>query len=303
MLAQPLRLPEQLGIVRGGDWIFERKLDGLRCVACRHGDEIELWSRNRLSFLGRFPEVAERLRSLPVDQFVLDGEIVAFVGEQSSFAELQSPVAQGHAVYCPFDLLSLLGRDTTPLPLHDRSDLLGRILESAGPDLAAPERVTGDPEGLLQQACRSGWEGLVAKRLSSPYRSGRSPDWRKLKCTARQEFVIGGWSEPAGTRRGFGALLVGYYHDDGLRFAGKVGTGFDQRMLRTLGTRLEQVETVVSPFVDPPKGKGVHWARPELVAEIAFSEWTPGGRLRHPSFLGLRPDKSPTAVRLERPSP
>jgi ATP-dependent DNA ligase len=153
----------------------------------------------------------------------------------------------------------------------------------------------------MDEACRQGWEGLVAKKESSTYRAGRSSDWRKLKCQSRQEFVIGGWTDPSGARTGFGALIIGYFENGRLLCAGRVGTGFDERSLRTLFERLRAMETASSPFTDVEREKGAHWVRPELVAEVAFSEWTRDGRLRHPSFLGLREDKSPTEVVREPP--
>jgi bifunctional non-homologous end joining protein LigD len=263
-----------------------------------------MWSRNRLSWLGRFPEVAAALRSMPIDDFTFDGELVAFDGERSSFALLQAPTPAKQPIFCAFDLLDLLGRDTTGLPWTERSGLLARALTAAGPLVIGPQRVEGEPAALLADACRRGWEGLIAKRAASPYRPGRSPDWRKLKCTARQEFVIGGWTEPEGSRTGFGALLLGYYDDSGsLRFAGKVGTGFDERTLHSIRAELELLARPDPPFGDPVPLRRVHWADPTLVAEVDFSEWTRDGRLRHPSFVGLRTDKDPASVRAEPPGP
>jgi DNA ligase D-like protein (predicted ligase) len=302
MLAQSLDVPEQIGVVRGGDWVFERKLDGLRSIAVRRGQEVELWSRNRLSFLGRFPQVAAALAAVPVDDFTIDGEVVVFDGLRTSFGLLQNPRPDRPPVYCAFDLLHLLGRDTTGLPLTDRFDLLQQVLAVAPTGIITPERLQGDPDVLLREACSSGWEGLMAKRGSSTYKSGRSPDWRKLKCTLRQELVIGGWTDPSsGQRSGFGALLIGYYGNDGrLHYAGKVGTGFDDRTLRSIHGQLLRLALEASPFVEVPRMKGVHWVQPVLVADVEFSEWTRDGRLRHPSFVGLRQDKPAEQVRLER---
>jgi len=307
MLAQPLRPGEEMSRL-GDGWIFERKLDGLRCEVVRRGPSIEMWSRNHLSFLSRFPHIAQAVLALPVPDLTLDGELVAFAGERTSFQLLQAPSGpagpQRRTVFCAFDLLDLLGRDTTGLPWSDRSELMRQALEGASQDIILPERVTGDARALLEDACARGWEGLIAKRANSPYCSGRSSDWRKLKCTARQELVIGGWTLPAGSRTGFGALLVGHYDSSGaLRYAGKVGTGFDERDLRSIRSMLESLARPTSPFADPVLLKQAHWAEPELVAEIEFSEWTRDGRLRHPSFLGLRPDKSPADVRREQYRP
>jgi bifunctional non-homologous end joining protein LigD len=283
-------------------WQYERKFDGLRCLAVRNGRQVDLLSRNRLSFNARFPEVATALGQLPASSLVVDGEMVAFDGDQTSFSLLQSaPHPQG-LTYCVFDLLYLDGEDTTGLMLSERQALLASALELGHRPLSLVNPLAGDPAGLLKRACSSGWEGLVAKRIRSPYRSGRSPDWLKLKCTASQELVIGGWTEPTRSRVGLGALLVGYYDDDHrLRYAGKVGTGFTNQLLRQLHEQLRARELPESPFFDPVKEKGVHFARPELVGEVAFTEWTEEGRLRHPSFQGLRPDKAAPEVRREAP--
>jgi bifunctional non-homologous end joining protein LigD len=284
-------------------WQYERKLDGLRCIAVRNGASVDLWSRNRLSFNARFPSVIAALSSLPAEEFVLDGEVVAFDARgETSFGLLQG--GQGATpTYCVFDVLDLLGQDTTPLPLAERQSLLGKLVADAAPAIRRVEPLEGHPADLLQRACAEGWEGLVAKRVGSGYRAGRSPDWQKLKCTASQELVIGGWTEPAGSRIGFGALLVGYYGDGGaLRYAGKVGTGFSDTLLRDLHRELLRLEVDVSPFSEVVKERGVHWARPELVAAVAFTEWTGDGRLRHPAFQGLRPDKGAREVHREVPS-
>ncbi len=293
MLAQSLRFPQEAGPLRSGEWVYERKLDGLRCIAVREGSRVELWSRNHLSFNRRFPGLVASVAALPVSSFVLDGEIVAFEEDRTSFQMLQSG-AGGEPVLVAFDLLYLLGRSTVGLPLADRADLLRQTLSTTagGPTrVRLSERLAGSPDDLMADACGRGWEGLMAKRADSVYRSGRSSDWRKLKCTARQELVIGGWTEPGGARTGFGALLMGFYDGDRFVYAGKVGTGFDERTLRSLHARLRSLGAPSPPFDQPPRERGVHWVRPELVAEIAFSEWTRDGRLRHPSFLGLRDDK------------
>jgi DNA ligase D-like protein (predicted ligase) len=302
MLAQPTRLPEQITVFRSGDWLYERKLDGLRCIAVRNSNVVELWSRNRLSFNARFTHVVLALRQLPVDRFVIDGEIAAFDGDRTSFSLLQNPGSETVPVYSVFDLLNLLGEDVRHLALTERTGLLAKALSGAGDPIRTTERVRGEPSELLAQACARGWEGLVAKRADGPYRMGRSPDWRKLKCSASQELVVGGWTDPSGARTGFGALLVGYYESDGrLRYAGRVGTGFDERLLRQMHRDLLARESRESPFSDPVPAKGVHWARPELVAQVDFTEWTRDGRLRHPRFAGLRPDKAATEVVREQP--
>lgn len=300
MLAQLVRPAEHERARRVGEWQYERKLDGLRCVAVRNGDAVELWSRNRLSFKDRFPALASALASLAVPSFALDGEIVAFVGERASFAGLQRGDPSARTVYCAFDLLHLLGRDTTGLELSERKALLAKVLEGAPEAVEMVTGSRGEPSLLLRRACAEGWEGLVAKRSDAPYRAGRSGDWQKLKCAASQELVIGGWTDPSGTRPGLGALLVGYYDAERLCYAGKVGTGFDHQQLRELHRELSQRELAESPFTSPPRVKGAHWARPELVGEVTFTEWTADGRLRHPSFRGLRADKDAREVRRER---
>jgi bifunctional non-homologous end joining protein LigD len=292
MLARNLKAPEQIDAVRRGGWILERKLDGLRCVAVRNGPSVELWSRNHLPFTGRFGDIAEALGSLPIDNFAVDGEIVAFDGDRTSFGLLQEPGGIGVPVYCVFDLLHLLGEDTTGLPARDRKTLLARFLALAADRVRPVEELEGDPQTALASACERGWEGLVAKRAASPYRSGRSADWRKMKCANRREFVIGGWTDPSGARTGFGALLVGYHGNGALHYAGRVGTGFDERLLHDLYAGLKTLESPQSPVAEAIPAKGVHWCRPELVAEVAFGEWTREGRLRHPRFVRLRPDRS-----------
>jgi DNA ligase D-like protein (predicted ligase) len=285
-----------------GEWQYERKFDGLRGLAVRNGKQVDVYSRNRLSFNARFPEVVAALAGLPSQSFVVDGELVAFDGDQTSFSLLQSsPHPQG-LTYCVFDLLFVEGRDTTNLPLKERQRLLADTLRKGHRPLSLVKPLHGDPVHLLGRACASGWEGLVAKRVDSVYRAGRAGDWQKLKCTASQELVIGGWTEPTRSRVGLGALLVGYYEDAArFRYAGKVGTGFTNELLRQLHGELAALEIPASPFFDPVHERQVHWVRPELVGEVAFTEWTTDGRLRHPSFQGLRPDKAASDVRREVP--
>jgi bifunctional non-homologous end joining protein LigD len=300
MLAQPLRPDMPIGVLRRGDWLYERKLDGLRCLAVRNGAELELWSRNHLSFNRRFSGLVAALAAVPIDSFAFDGEIVAFEGDRTSFARLQSGADETQVRYCAFDVVHLLGRDTTVIPLRDRIALLELALEGHSDPIMAPQRVAGDPVDLFHQACALGWEGLLAKRADSRYRSGRSPDWRKMKCTARQDMVVGGWTDPSGSRAGLGALMVGYHDDEGrLRYAGRVGSGFDEKNLAALRAQLAVLAAERTPFADAEPVKGAHWVKPELVAEVEFSEWTPDGKLRHPRYLGLRPDVAPSEVRRE----
>ena len=303
MLATLVKPPEHYRTSRPGDWQYERKLDGLRCVAVRNGDRVDLFSRNELSFNARFPEVAAALAALPVTRLVVDGELVVFDGDQTSFSLLQSSPHPAHLTYGLFDMLHVDGHDTTRLALTERQALLAAAIGDGHAPLSLVKPLEGGPAELLDRACAAGWEGLVAKRVTSTYHSGRSPDWIKLKCTASQELVIGGWTDPNRSRVGLGALLVGYYDDDHrLRYAGKVGTGFTNELLRSLHADLLAREVPDSPFADTVRQKGAHWVRPEMVAEVAFTEWTGDGRLRHPSFQGLRPDKAAAEVRREAPA-
>src|SRR4051794_25589771 len=259
-------------------WVFERKLDGLRCVAVRDGDRVELWSRNHNSFLDRFPEVAAALAELSSDRFVLDGELVAHDGRDFvGFGRLQQHGSALRVVYGVFDLLELSGRDLTELGLPDRKALLATVVQD-GPRLQLVQELAGEPGELLDSACRNGWEGLVAKRAEAPYGPGRSRDWVKLKCSASQELVIGGWTEPRGSREHLGALLVGYFDDSRLHYAGKVGTGFTNETLATLARQLAPLERRDPPFADPVRERTAHWVEPRLVANIAFTEWTRDGR-------------------------
>jgi DNA ligase D-like protein (predicted ligase) len=287
-------------------WIVERKLDGVRCLAFRDGGPVTLESRNRLSLNERYPEIAAALDDQPSGRFVVDGEVVGLSGGRSSFEALQR---RGHdrrvkIAFYVFDVLWLEGTDLRERPLRERKGALRDALRFAGGTVRwTPYRRAHEGERLLAEACRSGWEGLIAKRADSPYTGRRSRDWLKWKCSAEQELVIGGYTAPRGTREAFGALLVGFYDGDLLRYAGKVGTGFDARELSTLGARMAALRRPHSPFGagDPPE-RDTTWVQPELVAQVAFSEWTRDGRLRHPRYLGLRDDKPPREVVRERPS-
>jgi bifunctional non-homologous end joining protein LigD len=274
------------------DWIYERKLDGIRCVAIKADRRVRLLSRNDLSLNGRFPEVVEALEKDPATDLVLDGEVVAFDGAQTSFARLQQRGERPTPVFFyVFDLLHLSGHDTTALPLRARKALLRRALAFHGPVRLTPHR-NRDGEALFREACRKRWEGLIAKRADSPYTHGRSRDWLKFKCSAEQELVIGGFTAPQGSRTELGALLLGHFEDGRLRYAGKVGTGFTQATLGDLAARLEPLRQDESPFADDVRERRVTWVQPRLVAQVGFSEWTRDGRLRHPRFLGLRDDKA-----------
>jgi DNA ligase D-like protein (predicted ligase) len=280
----------------GEGWVFERKLDGIRCLAVKDGGRTRLFSRNELSLDDRYPPVKAALDADPADGFVVDGEAVTFVGGRDRFG-----ADGGELFYYVFDVLFANGRDVRALPLEERREVLAGLLGWNDP-LRITAEMTGDGAELLAGACRDGWEGLIAKRLGTPYVSARSRDWLKLKCTRAQELVVGGFSAPRGSRTDLGALLVGHFEGDALRYAGKVGTGFGHAMLRELAERLAPLVRETSPFA-PEKGipRAATWVEPELVAQIAFMEWTSDGRLRHPSFLGLRFDKPAREVIREEP--
>jgi bifunctional non-homologous end joining protein LigD len=294
----------------GADWLLERKFDGERCVARKDRSGVRLQSRTAKDLSHTYPEVRAAVAAQPPRELVLDGEVVAFDGEQTSFGRLQrrlgiaspSPelIAAYPVVFCLFDLLELDGDDLRARPLLERRARLTQSIRP-GAALRISEAWCDDSQRRFAQACRSGWEGLIAKLAQAPYSAGRSRNWLKLKCVWEQEFVIGGYTDPAGSRTDFGALLAGYYEDDRLRYAGKIGTGFSSVTLHELGARLRELETPNSPFLDArPVPRGTHWTRPELVAQIAFAEWTSDGRLRQPRFLGLRDDKRPADVVRER---
>jgi bifunctional non-homologous end joining protein LigD len=280
----------------GQSWLLERKLDGIRCLAIKDAHRVRLASRNQLSLNERFPEIVAALGADAATEFVIDGEIVAFDGARTSFSRLQQRGSANVAVFLyVFDLLHLGGFDTTRLPLRARKALLRRSLSWSGPIRLTVHR-NGGGEALFRDACRRGWEGLIAKREDAPYTRGRSSDWLKLKCSVQQELVVGGYTPPRGSRIEFGALLLGYFQDRNLRYAGKVGTGFTRAGLRELAVQLQPLRRQRSPFAEEVRERGAVWVEPELVAEVAFSEWTRDGRLRHPSFLGLRDDKPAAEV-------
>jgi bifunctional non-homologous end joining protein LigD len=295
------------------EWIFERKLDGERCLAFGEGGQIRLLTRNRKSANAAYPELVEALAAQSADGFVVDGEVVSFEGTETSFSRLQQRIHVGHpspelraripVYYYLFDIMYSDGTDLRVRPLSERKEVLRRQLSFGGP-LRFTEHRDTDGERYFEQACKDGWEGLIAKRLAAPYQAGRSRDWLKFKCQAGQELVIGGYTDPRGSRTGFGALLLGYYDPEGrLTYAGKVGTGFTQTLLDDLHDQMVRLRRDRPAF---DRGKlprsGVHWVEPRLVAEIGFSEWTPDGMLRHPRFQGLRRDKSAAEVVRETPA-
>ncbi|EST35719.1 non-homologous end-joining DNA ligase [Streptomyces roseochromogenus] len=293
------------------EWIFERKLDGERCLGVRDGARAGLLSRTGQSLTDTYPEITDALDEQHCADFVVDGEVVAFEGSRTSFARLQQRIgihdprraraSRVAVTYYVFDVLYLAGHDLTALPLRTRKALLRRALDFS-PPLRFTQHRYADGEAYLREACERGWEGVIAKRADSHYEHRRSTKWLKFKCGRRQELVIGGFTEPAGSRTGFGALLVGYYEGRRLVYAGKVGTGYDRRTLDALRARMDRLERGRSPFSgSPPRERGAQWTEPRLVAEIGFTEWTEDGKLRHPRFVGLRTDKPAHKVVRERP--
>lgn len=264
----------------GKDWVFERKFDGIRLLAYKDGARVELFSRNHLP--QHMPDVAAAVASVPAAQVILDGE-VAWDGRSS---------------YHIFDILWLDGRNLTALPLDERRALLDAL-----PFTAPMRRVTRirDTEPW-KRAEREGWEGVIAKRRGSPYEHRRSKHWLKMKNEASQELVVGGFTDPQRSRVGLGALLVGYFHAGDFVFAGKIGTGFDNQLLLDLRRRLDAIELPASPFTVAtglPKIRA-HWVRPKIVVQVAFTEWTRHGKLRHPRLLGVRFDKNAREVTREQ---
>ncbi len=298
------------GMPKGEGWIHEIKYDGYRIVARVTHGAARLYSRNRKDWTGRLRPHAEALARLPVKEAWFDGEVVVQGPDgKADFQALQNAFdirAPGPIVYCLFDLMYLDGYDLRAAPLVERKRLLASLLANGGDRLRYSDHLVGRGEEAFREACRQGLEGLIAKRADAPYRSGRGQGWLKIKCERRQEFVIGGYTEPSGSRQGFGALLVGYYDPTGLRYAGRVGTGFSEVSIRQLHAALKPLEQRQSPFVDPPTGsdaRGVHYVKPQLVAEVRFAEWTKEGILRQPSFQGLRGDKSPRDIGREQSAP
>jgi bifunctional non-homologous end joining protein LigD len=291
-------------------WVFERKLDGERCGALRERGRVKLLSRTGHAIDAAYPEIEQAL-AVGGPDLLADGEIVAFERGQTSFSRLQQRMqirdrararhSRVAVYYYMFDLLELGGEDLRPLPLLERKARLRRAISFGGP-LRYTNYRRDQGEAAFRMACERGWEGIIAKRAASAYVSVRSRDWLKFKCAHGQELVIGGWTAPSGSRERLGALLVGYYEGDKLRYAGKVGTGFDRPTLQRLGDELERRERPDSPFQggDPPRD--ARWAEPELVAEIGFAEWTRDGKLRQPRYQGLRDDKLAREVVREVPS-
>lgn len=290
------------------NWIFERKLDGERCLLFKKGNTITLKSRNDKILNQSYPEIIAALKKLNLPDCILDGEIVALTKKITSFSLLSqrfgTTSVKAHAAkirvyYYVFDMLYCDGYLITHLPLITRKLLLQKLI-SFNNIVRYVTHKKEKGELYLKQACKNKWEGLIAKKVDSTYISRRSSSWLKFKCSNEQELVIGGYTSPGGSRLNFGALLLGYYEKGKLHYAGKVGTGFNEEILTDLGTKLKKLETKKNPFVNfDDSMQGVHWVKPNLVCEVQFTEWTSGNKLRHPSYLGLRRDKDAKEVRKE----
>ena len=298
---QPDWIPPMLAtltkdVFSSDDWIYEPKLDGIRCLAFKKGHKLRLLSRNQLDLTSSYPAIPKALAKID-GPFIVDGEIAAMDNDRTSFSMLQQARRQEVPVtYFIFDLIHARGWDLRGLDVLARKAVLAKLVGSRRP-LQVVDHIRGEGKDYYEAACKRGWEGLIAKRAAAPYVGGRSRDWLKFKCSFEQELVIGGFTDPQGERSGFGALLVGYHEENELRYAGKVGTGFSSKTLTELLSKLKSLEQTTSPFSGPPPiRKGAHWVKPRLVAQIAFSEWTTDGKLRHPRFLGLRSDKKAREV-------
>jgi bifunctional non-homologous end joining protein LigD len=294
---------------KGEGWIYEIKYDGYRALSFTADKRVRFLSRSGKDWTEGLSALVRSIEALPMKSAILDGEIVVPDEEgKTSFQRLQNAMGAGRddlLVYYVFDLLYLDGKDLRAVPLEARKralkGLLSRLPKSS--PLRYSEHVEGEGANVFAQACRLGVEGVVAKRRAGIYRGRRTMEWLKIKCAARQELVIGGYTDPEGTRPGIGALLLGVYDGGELRYAGKVGTGFTAASLEELAQKLKPLEQATSPFVKKPPGRrGIHWVKPKLVAEVSFAEWTDDGRLRHPAFHGLRADRDPREVVRERPA-
>ncbi|MGI8957203.1 MAG: non-homologous end-joining DNA ligase [Chthoniobacterales bacterium] len=305
----------------GGGWIYELKFDGFRVLTVKSGGKVKLISRNENDLTKQFPEIAEAIKTLPCNECVIDGEVVALDDEgRSSFQLLQAREMEGRAAplsYYVFDLLQLEGKNLTGFPLTTRKEMLRQLCAGVGEPIRYSGELGDDPKALLTEVERRGLEGIIGKRADSVYEAGRrSGAWIKLKCQNEQEFVVGGYTPPAGARQHFGALLVGYHEKKKLLFAGKVGTGFDTKMLALLHDKLKREARDDCPFDDlPSKQDGqwtqgitpgmmrkINWVEPVFVCQVQFAEWTRDAKLRAPVFLGLREDKAPAEVKREKPA-
>jgi len=306
----------------GPEWLFEIKFDGYRAIAIKNRNVIRLISRNQRDFTAKYPELPQALAQLPCEQAVLDGEIVALDEKgRSSFELMQTAHMTGQdrpaLFYYAFDLLNLDGKDTTPLPLLERKELLQRLLQPSIDGLRYSAGLEARPSALLALIAKHGLEGVIGKKKTSRYEPGlRTGAWVKYKMVNEQEFVIGGYTLPEGARSFFGALIIGYYQQGQLLFASKVGTGFSHKLLKSLYQQFQKIKIPVCPFANLPARRGGRWGQgisraemrgctwlePKYVCQVHFTEWTREGGLRHPAFIGLREDKNPRDVLREVPA-
>jgi bifunctional non-homologous end joining protein LigD len=294
----------------GAEWIHELKFDGYRILARIEDGRVELFSRNGLDWTHRFPRLARELAGLELRAALIDGEAVALDEHgRSSFQLLQEALSSGKTddiVYYAFDLVHLDGWNLAEATVVDRKSLLKPLIPAGEGLVRYSDHQEGDGKAFYAAACKIEIEGTIAKQRDAPYRPGRSRAWLKVKCTNREEFVVVGWTDPGGARVGLGSLVLGYYDAKGkLHYAGRVGTGFDTRMLGELRARFRRAGEVKRPFTKLPAGaaRGVHWVKPSLIAEVQFTGWTRDGVLRHPAFLGLREDKAPEEAVIAPPAP
>lgn len=289
----------------GDEWLHEIKYDGYRIGARVRTGRVALYTRNGNDWTAAFPEIAEAVAKLDADDTLIDGEVAVVLPDgRTSFQALQNTAAgRTRLVYFVFDLLRLRGERLHDLPLDQRKARLKQLVGSRKTGrIRYSEHITGRGDVFFAQACRASLEGIVSKRRDQPHRAGRHGGWLKTKCSQRQEFVIGGFTDPEGTRAGLGALLIGYYEGNRLICCGKVGTGFTHKVAVELRASLDRLAQKTCPFTPlPPRplARSAHWVKPDLVCEVVFTEWTTDGNLRHPSFQGLRKDKKPHDVRKE----
>jgi bifunctional non-homologous end joining protein LigD len=290
--------------------LVELKLDGYRIGALLQSGKVKLESRRNNDWTAQFPTVTAAVKRLAAKNALLDGEVAAVMPNGiTSFQALQNAEAAGASLrYFAFDLLHLDGEDVAALSLLERKAKLRKLIEASDVDgtIKYVDHVVGDAKRVLAEACKLGAEGVIVKNATAAYRAGRNTLWVKVKCVKRQELVIGGFTDPEGSRAGLGALLVGHYADGKLKYAGKVGTGkgFTRDFLTKLRTQLDAIEQKECTFEPKPKGfkaAATHWVKPKVVVEVQFVEWTSDGSLRHPSLLGIRKDKRPTDVVREEP--
>jgi bifunctional non-homologous end joining protein LigD len=288
----------------GNEWLHEIKYDGYRIGARVKRGRVVLYTRNGNDWTQAFPDIVSAIDKLKLDDALIDGEAAMVLPDgRTSFQAMQNagtPGARARLVYFVFDLLRLGGKSLERLPLEERKAHLKKLVGGRKTGrIRYSEHIEGHGDAFFAQACRLGLEGIVSKRRDQPYQAGRHGGWLKAKCVQRQEFVVGGFTDPEGMRAGLGALLIGYYDRDRLVFSGKVGTGFTQKAATELRARLDRLEQKACPFSPPPAGtlgRRAHWVKPDLICEVVFTEWTGDGKIRHPSFQGLRADKKPKQV-------